>query len=93
MSGMKKEDDKKSSPPVSVILLSMNRKEMLESCLRSVQKQTFPDVEFVYIRNQQDPTFRVQMQTLLCRDDIAKLQTLIGSNLTHELNCSAINQG
>ena len=51
MGAMKKEDDKKSSPLVSVILVSMNRKEMLESCLRSVQKQAFPDVEIIVVDN------------------------------------------
>ena len=51
MSDKKKEDDKKSSPLVSVILLSMNRKEMLESCLRSVQKQNFPEFEIIVVDN------------------------------------------
>lgn len=51
MSDMKKKDDKKSSPLVSVILVSMNRKEMLEGCLRSVQKQMFPDVEIIVVDN------------------------------------------
>ena len=51
MSDKRKEDDKKSSPLVSVILLSMNRKEMLESCLRSVQKQNFPEFEIIVVDN------------------------------------------
>jgi len=51
MCDKKKEDDKKSSPLVSVILLSMNRKEMLESCLRSVQKQNFPEFEIIVVDN------------------------------------------
>ena len=50
MSDMKKED-KKSSQTVSVIIISMNRKKMLESCLKSVQKQTHPDMEIIVVDN------------------------------------------
>ena len=48
---MLKEHEKTHSPQISLILVSMNRKEMLESCLRSVQKQTFPDVEIIMVDN------------------------------------------
>jgi hypothetical protein len=48
---MEKVDDNKRLPLVSVILLSMNRKEMLESCLKSVQKQNFPDFEIIVVDN------------------------------------------
>ena len=51
MNDMKKEDDKKFSPLISFILLSMNRKEMLENCLRSVQKQKFQDMEIIVVDN------------------------------------------
>jgi GT2 family glycosyltransferase len=46
-----KQVDQKRAPVVSVILVSMNRKEMLEKCLRSVQKQTFPDIEIIVVDN------------------------------------------
>jgi GT2 family glycosyltransferase len=46
-----KADDNKRLPLISVILLSMNRKEMLESCLRSVQKQNFPEFEIIVVDN------------------------------------------
>ena len=48
---MKKADDNKRLPLVSVILLSMNRKDRLERCLRSVQKQTFADMEIIVVDN------------------------------------------
>jgi GT2 family glycosyltransferase len=51
MSAIKKDDDKKSLPLVSVILLSMNRKELLEKCLRSVQTQSYPNVEIIVVDN------------------------------------------
>lgn len=51
MSNIEKEDIKKSSPMVSVILLTMNRKKMLESCLRSVQKQAYPNMEIIVVDN------------------------------------------
>ena len=51
MSAMKKDADKVFSPLVSVILMSMNRKEMLEICLMSVQRQAFPDVEIIVVDN------------------------------------------
>ena len=48
---MKKVETKKGSPLVSVILVTMNRKDILENCLRSVQKQTMPDVEIIVVDN------------------------------------------
>lgn len=39
------------SPQISLILVSMNRKELLERCLRSVQRQTFPDMEIIVVDN------------------------------------------
>jgi GT2 family glycosyltransferase len=51
MSDIKKDDDTNSLQLVSVILLSMNRKELLENCLRSVQTQTHPNVEIIVVDN------------------------------------------
>lgn len=34
-----------------MVLISMNRKEMLESCLRSVQEQTYPNMEIIVVDN------------------------------------------
>lgn len=39
------------SPQISLILVTMNRKELLERCLRSVQRQTFLDMEIIVIDN------------------------------------------
>jgi GT2 family glycosyltransferase len=51
MSNIKKDNDKNSLPLVSVILLSMNRKELLKNCLRSVQTQTHRNVEIIVVDN------------------------------------------
>lgn len=41
----------KHAPLFSVIIASMNRKDMLELCLRSVQKQALPDIEIIVVDN------------------------------------------
>jgi GT2 family glycosyltransferase len=46
-----KTNEQKRSPLVSVIVVSMNRKEMLERCMRSVQKQALPNLEIVVVDN------------------------------------------
>ena len=40
-----------NKPRLSLILVTMNRKEVLKTCLRSVQKQAFPDVEIIVVDN------------------------------------------
>lgn len=36
---------------ISLILITMNRKDVLENCLRSLQKQTFSDMEIIVVDN------------------------------------------
>jgi GT2 family glycosyltransferase len=44
-------NDQKHSPSISVILISMNRKEMLQFCLGSITRQIFSDFEIVVVDN------------------------------------------
>jgi GT2 family glycosyltransferase len=44
-------DRPEMSSLISVIVISINRKNMLEHCLRSLQKQTFPHFEIIVVDN------------------------------------------
>lgn len=46
-----RKDGINNKPRLSLILVTMNRKEMLKTCLRSVQKQAFPDAEIIVVDN------------------------------------------
>jgi len=48
---MLNKNDMKRPPLVSVILVSMDRKELLEKCLRSIRHQVLSDVEIVVVDN------------------------------------------
>jgi GT2 family glycosyltransferase len=48
---MIKEYEKKRLHWISLILVTMNRKDTLENCLKSIYKQTFPDMEIIVVDN------------------------------------------
>ena len=48
---MLKEHENKHTPLISLILLTMNRKDILECCLRSISRLTFPDMEIIVVDN------------------------------------------
>ena len=46
-------------PLVSVLLLSMNHEQFIERCIRSIEKQTYPNLEIIYLDNaSSDNTFK-----------------------------------
>lgn len=51
MIAMKQADEKPHLPRISLVLLTMNRKAELERCLRSISRQTFPDMEIILVDN------------------------------------------
>jgi GT2 family glycosyltransferase len=64
MNYAQKAENKRCPPLVSIILISMNRKEMLENCLRSVQRQVFQDVEIIVVDNASSDGTGDMVQTL-----------------------------